>query len=91
MATGNDRTLFTTGKDRPLVLQTFSPILKFITTSDVFQFLKRAEIHVGLLKTQLFDLFWILDNLFNVHGGVWSLFSLISKGRIVLMIKSGRS
>jgi hypothetical protein len=90
IATGNDEIPFTTAKDRSPALQMFNPILKFITSSDVFQFLKRAEIHTGLLKTQLFDLFWILDNLFNVHGGVWFLFSLISKGRIVLMIKSRR-
>lgn len=78
IATGNDGALFkfTTSNDRSSALQMLSPILKFITTSDVFQFLKRAEIHAGLLKTQLFDLFWILDNLFNVHGGVWFLFSL---------------
>lgn len=71
IATGNDGTLFTTGKDRSPELQALTPILKFITSSDVFQFLKRVEIHAGLLKTQLFDLFWILDNLFDVHGGVW--------------------
>ena len=69
-AMGNDGTLFTTSDDRSPALQMLNPILKFITSSDVFQFLKRAEVHAGLLKTQLFDLFWILDNLFNVHGGV---------------------
>jgi len=69
-ATGNDGTLFITGEDRSLALQMLSPMLKFITSSDVFQFLKRAEVHAGLLKTQLFDLLWISDNLFNVHGGV---------------------
>ena len=90
IARGNDGTLFTTSNDRSPALQILSPILKFITSSDVFQFLKRAEIHAGLLKTQLFDLFWILDNLFNVHGGVWFLVSLISKGRIVLIIESRR-
>lgn len=70
IATGNDGTLFTTGKDRSPIPQMLSPILRFITSSGVFQFLKRAEMHAGLLKTQLFDLFWILDNLFNVHGGI---------------------
>jgi hypothetical protein len=79
IATGNDGTLLTTGRDKSLALQTLSPISRFITSSDVFQFLKRAEIHAGLLNTQLFDLFWILDNLFNVHGGVCPLFSLISR------------
>jgi len=90
VATGNDGTLFITSKDGSPALEMLSPILKYITSSNVFQFLKRAEIHAGLLKTQLFDLFWILDNLFNVHGGVWFLFSQISKGRIVLMIKYPR-
>lgn len=79
VAAGNDGTLFTTGKDNSLALQMLSPIRKFITSSDVFGFLKRAEIHSGLLTTQLFDLFWILDNLFNVHGGVCSLCLLISR------------
>lgn len=87
IAMGNDKTLFTTGKDKSPALQLLRPILKFITSSDVFHFLERAGIHAGLLKTQLFDLFWILDNFFNVHGGVWILTLLISKGRIVLMIK----
>jgi hypothetical protein len=67
-----------------------SPILKFITSSEVPQFLRRAEIHPGLLNTQLFDLFWVLDNLFNVHGGVRLLFSLASKERIVLIIGNHR-
>ena len=89
-ATGNDGTLFTTSDDGSPALQMLSPILKFITSSDVFQFLKRAGVHAGLLKTQLFDLIWILDNLFNVHGGVWLLFLLISKGHVVLMIRSRR-
>ena len=90
IATGNDGTLLIIGKNRPPALEMLSSILKYITSPDVFKFLKWAEIHAGLLKTQLFNLFWILDNLFNVHGGVWSLFSQISKGRIVLMIKSPR-
>jgi hypothetical protein len=76
IAAENDGTLVNTSKDRSPALQMLSPILKFLTSSDVFQFLKRAEIHAGLLKTQLFDLFWILDNLFNVHGGVWFLSDL---------------
>jgi hypothetical protein len=52
------------------VSKALGPILKFVASSDVCQFLKRAEIHAGLSNTQIFDLFWVLDNLFNVHGGV---------------------
>ena len=51
-------------------------MLKFVASSDVFEFLKLADIHAGLWGTQLFDLFWLLDNLFNVHGGVRFLFML---------------
>jgi hypothetical protein len=80
IAKGKDGTLFTTVKDRTVAFRTLSPILEFITSSDVFQFLKRAEIHAGLLNTQLFDMFWILDNLFNVHGGVWLFFFTDFKG-----------
>jgi hypothetical protein len=64
-----------------------SPVLKFITSSDVFEFLKRAEIHASLWSTQLFDLFWVLDNLFNVHGGVRFLFSLASRDKVILIIR----
>jgi hypothetical protein len=64
-----------------------SPVLKFIKSSDVFEFLKRAEIHAGLWSTQLFDLFWVLDNLLNVHGGVRFLFSPASRDQIILIIR----
>jgi len=87
IATGSDRTLFAASKDRSFVSQMLSPILKSVTSSDMFQFLKRAEVHAGLLSTQLFDLFWLLDNLFNVHGGVRFLFSLSSRDRTILMMK----
>lgn len=60
-----------------------SPILIFVTSFDVFQSLKRAEIHAGLSKTPLLDLCWVLDNHFNVYGGVQFLFTLTSKDRII--------
>ena len=47
-----------------------SPILKVITSSDVYQFLKEVETHGGLRNTQMFDLSWVLNNFFNIHGGV---------------------
>lgn len=72
---------------RSHVSHMLSPVLKFVTSSDVFQSLKRVEIHAGLSSTQLFDLCWVLDNLFNVHGGVQILFTLTSKGRIIMIIK----
>ena len=61
--TGNDSTLFISDNLSP-VSELLKPIL------EVFRFLKRAEAHPGLRSTQLFDLFWVADNLFNVHGGV---------------------
>jgi hypothetical protein len=82
---GSDGTL-AIGKDWSPVSQMLGPVLKFITSSDIYQFLKRAETHAGLLSTQLFDLFWILDNLFNVHGGVRFVFSQTSKDQFILMM-----
>jgi hypothetical protein len=35
---------------------------------EVHRFLKWAEAHPGLRSTQLFDLLWVADNLFDVHG-----------------------
>ena len=90
IAAGSDGSLFTTTRKESSISRMFKPILKFITSSEVHQFLKRAEIHAGLSKTQLFDLFWVLDNLFNVHGGVRLLSSLASKARIVLIIGNCR-
>ena len=66
-----DKSLFTS-KNRSPISEMLSPILKFITSSDVFQFLKQIETHGGLRNTQLFDLSWVLNNLFNIHGGVRS-------------------
>ncbi len=85
VAMGSDGTL-AIGKDWSPVSQMLSPILTFVTSSDIYQFLKRAETHAGLLSTQLFDLFWILDNLFNVHGGVRFVFSQTSKDQSILMM-----
>ena len=62
---GNCNSLFISD-DLSLVSELLKPIL------EVFRFLKRAEAHPGLRSTQLFDLYWGADNLFNVHGGVCS-------------------
>ena len=69
VATGDYKSLFTC-KNRSPLSGMLSPILKFITSSDVFQFLKEIETHGGLRNTQMFDLSWVLNNFFNIHGGV---------------------
>jgi hypothetical protein len=46
------------------------PIQDLMTCPEVWRFLKLAEAHPGFKSTQLFDLFWVSDNFFNVHGGV---------------------
>ena len=69
VATGNDKSLFTS-KNRSPIFGMLNPIMKFITSSDVFPFLKQVETHGGLRNTQMFDLSWVLNNLFNIHGGV---------------------
>lgn len=82
-ATRNDKSLFTS-KDRSPITAMLGPISKFIMSSDVGQFLSQAKIHSGLCSTQIFDLFWVLNNLFNIHGGVrlgyscedWSMLTL---------------
>lgn len=56
--------------DRSPISGFLKPILDFMTCPEVFRFLKLAEAHPGLRNTQLFDLFWVADNLFNVHGGI---------------------
>lgn len=56
--------------DRSPISGLLRPILDFMTCPEVFRFLKWAEAHAGLMSTQLFDLCWVSDNLFNVHGGV---------------------
>ena len=86
IATGSNESLSTTSKEMSHS-RMLSPVLKLIKSSDVFEFLKRAEIHAGLWSTQLFDLFWVLDNLFNVHGGVRFLFSPASRDQIILIIR----
>lgn len=58
--------------DRSSISGLLKPILDFMTCPEVFRFLKSAEAHPGLRSTQLFDLFWVADNLFDVHGGVRS-------------------
>ena len=68
---GNDDSLFISDDLSP-VSGLLQSILDFISCPEVLQFLKRAEAHPGLRSTQLFDLFWVADNLFNVHGGVCS-------------------
>ncbi|KAI9439561.1 hypothetical protein H4582DRAFT_1941543 [Lactarius indigo] len=69
IATGSDNSPFV-GGDRSPISGLLRPILDFMTCPEVFQFLKSAEAHAGLGSTQLFDLFWVSDNLFNVHGGI---------------------
>ncbi|KAN0132431.1 hypothetical protein V8E53_009857 [Lactarius tabidus] len=56
--------------DRSSISGFLKPILDLMTCPEVFRFLKLAEAHHGLRSTQLFDLFWVADNLFNVHGGI---------------------
>ncbi|KAH9992219.1 hypothetical protein BJV74DRAFT_834975 [Russula compacta] len=68
-ATRNDMSLFSS-KDRSPIAAILGPISKFIASSDVGQFLNQAKIHSGLCSTQIFDLFWVLNNLFNIHGGI---------------------
>jgi hypothetical protein len=84
-ATASDKSLFTS-KDRSPISALLSPIFKFITSSDVYLFLKQAETLGGLRNTcaQMFDLSWVLDNFFNIHGGVW--FSICLKDVLILAI-----
>jgi len=81
-ATASDKSLFTS-KDRSPISALLNPIFKFITSSDVYLFLKQAETLGGLRNTcaQMFDLSWVLDNLFNIHGGV--RFSICLKGALI--------
>ena len=74
---GSDGVVFT-NRETP-ICRMLSPIMRFISSPDVFQFLKQAETHAGLSNTQLFDLFWVSDNFLNVHGGVRFLFLLASR------------
>jgi hypothetical protein len=68
-ATGKDSSLVISN-DRSPISGLLEPILDFMACPEVFQFLKWAEEHAELRSIQLFDLFWVSDNLFNVHGGV---------------------
>jgi hypothetical protein len=45
-------------------------LLDFMACPEVHRFLKWAEAHPGLRNTQLFDLLWVANHLFSVHGGV---------------------
>ena len=65
----NDNPLFTSNPRSPIA-GLLKPIQDFMTCPEVFRFLKWAQAHPGLRSTQLFDLFWVADNLFHVHGGV---------------------
>jgi hypothetical protein len=71
--------------DRSPISGFLKPILDFMTCPEVFRFLKLAEAHPGLRNTQLFDLFWVADNLFNVHGGVRS--PLLVEGEFLLNLR----
>ncbi|KAI0298031.1 hypothetical protein B0F90DRAFT_838067 [Multifurca ochricompacta] len=66
---GSDKSL-STSNDRSPISGLLEPILRFMTCPDVFQFLKEAENHDGLKGTQMSDLSWVLDNLFDIHGGM---------------------
>ncbi|KAF8261961.1 hypothetical protein EI94DRAFT_1744836 [Lactarius quietus] len=46
------------------------PILDFMICPELSRLRKWASAHPGLRSTQLFDLVWVADNIFNVHGGV---------------------
>ena len=69
IVTRNNAFLFTS-KNRTPISGPLGPFLDFMTCPEVSRFLKWAEVHAGLRSTQLFDLLWVSDNLFNVHGGV---------------------
>ena len=60
-------------KTRSPISGLLGPILKFMECSEVSQFFTQAETHPGLRSTKIFDLSWVLENLFDVHGGVRSL------------------
>jgi hypothetical protein len=68
---GNDQSLFT--ENRSPISGLLGPILNFMECSEVSEFLKQAETHPGLRGIKIFDLSWVLQNFFNVHGGVRSL------------------
>jgi hypothetical protein len=69
VVTENDSSIFISD-DRSPISGLLKPILDFMACPEVHRFLKWAEAHPGLRSTQLFDLLWVADNLYNVHGGV---------------------
>jgi hypothetical protein len=69
VVTENDSSILISD-DRSPISGLLKPILDFMACPEVHQFLKWAEEHPGLRSTQLFDLLWVANNLYNVHGGV---------------------
>ncbi|KAH9173731.1 hypothetical protein EDB89DRAFT_1957396 [Lactarius sanguifluus] len=82
----NDGFIFTSG-DRFPISGLLRPILDFMTCPEVFRFLKSAEAHAILRSSQLSDLFWVSDNLLNVHGGI--LIHCLQKSLITMDAISG--
>jgi hypothetical protein len=69
VVTENDTSIFISD-DRSPISGLLKPILDFMACPEVHRFFKWAEAHPGLRSTQLFDLLWVANNLYNVHGGV---------------------
>ncbi|KAN0130504.1 hypothetical protein V8E53_011590 [Lactarius tabidus] len=56
--------------DRSPISGLLKPILDFMACPKVHRFLKWAEAHPGLRSSQILDLLWVANNLFDVHGGI---------------------
>ena len=69
VATENNSSI-SISSDRPPITGLLDYILDCKACHEVYQIFKWAEAHPGLRKTQLFDLLWVANNFFNVHGGV---------------------
>jgi hypothetical protein len=69
VVTENDSSILISD-DRSPISGLLKPILDFMACPEVHQFLKWVEEHPGLRSTQLFDLLWVANNLYNVHGGI---------------------
>ncbi|KAN0132447.1 hypothetical protein V8E53_009873 [Lactarius tabidus] len=69
VVTENDTSIFISD-DRSPISGLLKPILDFMACPEVHRFFKWAEAHPGLRSTQLFDLLWVANNLYNVHGGI---------------------
>jgi hypothetical protein len=69
IVTETDSSIFISD-DRSPISGLLKPILDFMACPVVRRFLKWAEAHPGLRSTQFFDLLWVANNFFNVHGGV---------------------